>query len=116
MEGSFHAHQVPLAAAKTDAEERKQLQEWLTSYGPKELFPEGGPSKEILSVIPEEDDLKLGQRKEAYASYEPLNVPDWKQLGVKAGTEVSCMKAVGELLHEVVKEYVVLLRAEYASY
>lgn len=106
IEGSFHAHQVPLVAAKTDAEERQQLQDWLTSYGPKELFPDGSPNADILSVIPEQDDLKLGQKKEAYASYEPLDVPDWKPLGVQAGEEKSCMKVVGEFLHEVVKQCV----------
>ncbi|KAI0091335.1 D-xylulose 5-phosphate/D-fructose 6-phosphate phosphoketolase [Irpex rosettiformis] len=104
IEGSFRAHQVPLADAKTDADERKMLQEWLKSYGPDRLFPGGQPNSDILSVIPEEDGLKLGQKKEAYDSYEPLAVPDWKKLGVKAGDQVSCMKAVGELLHEVVKE------------
>lgn len=76
---------MPLAGAKTDAEERQQLQEWLTSYNPKELFPSGAPNAEILSIIPDQDNLKLGQKKEAYASYEPLDVPDWKPLGVQAG-------------------------------
>lgn len=113
VEGSFHAHQVPLAAAKTDGEERQQLQEWLTSYGPKELFPDGVPNAAILSVIPEQDELKLGQKKEAYASYEPLDVPDWKSLAVKAGEEQSCMKLVGELLHEVVKQCVLLILSDY---
>lgn len=80
------------------------LQEWLTSYGPDRLFPNGKPNEAVLSVIPEEDGLKLGQKKEAYDSYEPLDVPDWQTLAIKAGEEASCMKAVGELLHEVVKQ------------
>ncbi|KAI0806344.1 D-xylulose 5-phosphate/D-fructose 6-phosphate phosphoketolase [Irpex lacteus] len=104
IEGSFRAHQVPLAEAKTDPEQRKMLQEWLTSYGPDRLFPNGKPNEAVLSVIPEEDGLKLGQKKEAYDSYEPLDVPDWQTLAIKAGEEASCMKAVGELLHEVVKQ------------
>lgn len=54
IEGSFHAHQVPLPKAKTDKEELQALQAWLESYKPKELFDaEGRPNKKILSIIPE---------------------------------------------------------------
>ncbi|KAH9942735.1 phosphoketolase [Amylocystis lapponica] len=88
VEGSFHAHQVPLPEAKTDDGELAQLEEWLRSYKPRELFDESG----------------LGQRKEAYAAYTPLDVPEWMSLGVEKGSEQSCMKVVGEFLHEVVKE------------
>ncbi|KAI0694589.1 XFP N-terminal domain-containing protein [Cytidiella melzeri] len=104
IEGSFRAHQVPLAEAKKDTEERKILQEWLSSYDPHTLFPDGSPNSAVLSIIPDEDVLKLGQKKEAYKSYEALDVPDWKSLSVKAGDQVSCMKIVGELLHEVIKQ------------
>ncbi|GJE94524.1 phosphoketolase family protein [Phanerochaete sordida] len=105
VEGSFHAHQVPLMDAKKDPEERAQLQQWLSSYNPHKLLADGEPNEDILSVIPEEDHLKLGQRKESYASYEPLDVPDWLASGipVEKGTEASCMKVIGEFLHEVVK-------------
>ncbi|EMD34065.1 hypothetical protein CERSUDRAFT_117575 [Gelatoporia subvermispora B] len=105
VEGSFHAHQVPLPGAKDDPEELKQLQEWLASYKPEQLFDsEGKPVEAILQVIPENDEKKLGQRKEAYAAYTPLDVPDWTPFGVEQGTQQSCMKVTGELLHEVVKQ------------
>ena len=32
------AHQIPLKNPKTDDEELKQLEEWLKSYHPEELF------------------------------------------------------------------------------
>lgn len=107
VEGSFHAHQVPLMNAKTDPEERAQLQEWLSSYDPQKLMPNGEPNADILEIIPEEDHLKLGQRKEVYAAYEPLDVPAWLESGlaVDKGTEASCMKVVGEFLHEIIKRY-----------
>lgn len=105
IEGSFRSHQVPLAEAKKDAKERKMLQDWLLSYNPKELFGETGvPNDDILSIIPQENALKLGQKKEAYASYEPLDVPNWQDLAVEKGTEASCMKMVGEFLHDVIQQ------------
>ncbi|KAI9803334.1 MAG: hypothetical protein M1826_004971 [Phylliscum demangeonii] len=102
IEGSFRSHQVPLPAAKTDAEELKALQDWLSSYKPKELFTETGNVVDaILSILPEDDAKKLGQRKETYDVYEPLKLPDWQRFSVRKGTQESCMKAVGELLDQV---------------
>ncbi len=98
---------MPLTEAKTDPEERKALQKWLTADDPCELFgTTGEPNQEILSIIPEENHLKLGQKKEAYAAYTPLDVPAWEHMGVEKGTQASCMKVVGEYLHDVIKQYV----------
>ncbi|KAI0925731.1 hypothetical protein AcW1_008089 [Taiwanofungus camphoratus] len=105
VEGSFKAHQVPLPEAKTDAEELRMLNDWLASYKPRELFDgNGAPNEMILSIVPEEDAKKLGQRKETYAAYTPLDVPEWMGLGVERGSQQSCMKVVGEFLYHVVEQ------------
>jgi xylulose-5-phosphate/fructose-6-phosphate phosphoketolase len=111
VEGSFRSHQVPLPNAKTSPEELAQLQEWLESYHPEELFNmgpngDGKPSDTILKIIPKQDDKKLGQRRESYAAYTALKVPDWMPFGVKKSEQESCMKAIGRFLRTVVKEYV----------
>ncbi len=42
VEGTWRAHQVPLADTRGDASHRGQLEEWMRSYRPEELFgPEG---------------------------------------------------------------------------
>ena len=93
---------MPLPESKTDANERAMLQEWLLSYGPKELFGETGvPNDAILSVVPKEEGKRLGMREEAFKSYTPLNVPDWQQFAVEKGSSQSCMKITGELLDAV---------------
>ncbi|KAK0188698.1 phosphoketolase [Armillaria mellea] len=103
IEGSFHSHQVPLPNAKTSDEELAALQTWLKSYKPEELFTkEGSPIEEILSIVPIETEKRLGQKKESYKAYVPLDLPEWSDLGVKKGSEESCMKAVGRFLKEVV--------------
>ncbi|KAF8909774.1 phosphoketolase [Gymnopilus junonius] len=105
IEGSFHSHQVPLPNAKTDPEELSSLKHWLLSYKAHELFTkEGGPVKEILSVVPTDPHKKLGQRKEAINGYVPVKTPDWKQQAVGKGSQESCMKAVGRFLRETIKE------------
>jgi xylulose-5-phosphate/fructose-6-phosphate phosphoketolase len=107
VEGSFHSHQVPLPLAKTSDEELKQLQTWLASYKPEELFTkEGVPVDAVLSVIPVVNEKKLGQRKESFAACKPLLTPNWEDSCVPKGSQESCMKAVGRFLKEVVKEYI----------
>ena len=101
VEGSFRAHQVPLMAAKSDPTELKQLQEWLGSYKPHELFTkDGGVVKEILDIIPKDDRKKLGQQIDTYGSHEVLKLPDWKKYAVKKGSQASCMQTIGELLDQ----------------
>ena len=103
MEGSFKAHQIPLPAAKTEPDELKQLQEWLLSYKPEELFKEDGDViDEIKSILPDKPERRLGQKRESYAGYTPLQSPDWKKLAVKKFSSESSMKKVGEYLEQVV--------------
>jgi xylulose-5-phosphate/fructose-6-phosphate phosphoketolase len=42
VEGTFRAHQVPLAETRTNAEHRALLEQWLRSYHPEELFDATG--------------------------------------------------------------------------
>ena len=44
LEGSWRAHQVPMADVKKDPERLKQLEDWLRSYKPEELFDDAGPA------------------------------------------------------------------------
>ncbi|KAH7927923.1 D-xylulose 5-phosphate/D-fructose 6-phosphate phosphoketolase [Leucogyrophana mollusca] len=110
IEGSFHSHQVPLPEAKSSEEELQELQNWLSSYRPNELFEvggigvvEGAPVEEVLAIVPKNNEKKLGMRREAYKAFQPLDVPEWKELGIEKGTQASCMKVVGSLLQEVIK-------------
>ncbi len=42
VEGTWRAHQVPLSETRTNAEHRAQLEEWMRSYRPDELFDATG--------------------------------------------------------------------------
>jgi xylulose-5-phosphate/fructose-6-phosphate phosphoketolase len=106
IEGSFHAHQVPLPAAATDKEQLELLNSWLLSYNPKELFnDDGSPNDLVTSIIPSNPELRMGQRKETYAGYTPTKVADWKNYAVQQGTEASCMLTIGALLECGIQAY-----------
>lgn len=102
IEGSFHSHQVPIADAKTDAEGRTTLQEWLLSYEPSTLFTESGkPVKEILDLIPK---LPVGQLKDTYSGHNPIKAPDFHPLSLEKGTQASSMQALGEYIDLVFQQ------------
>jgi xylulose-5-phosphate/fructose-6-phosphate phosphoketolase len=52
-EGSWRSHQVPLAEMASKPDHVRQLETWLKSYRPEELFDaEGRPRPEILALAP----------------------------------------------------------------
>ena len=53
VEGSFKAHQVPLAVDEDNIGNLKLLEEWMKSYHPEEIFDENGKVKEeVTSFLP----------------------------------------------------------------
>ncbi|GGT07351.1 putative phosphoketolase [Streptomyces kurssanovii] len=54
VEGTWRAHQVPLAGVRDDPDHLAQLEAWLRSYRPEELFDDHGrPRAEVLACVPE---------------------------------------------------------------
>src|SRR3954462_8490500 len=52
-EGTFRSHQVPLANLHENPEHLAQLEEWMRSYRPEELFDEAGaPRPEVVALAP----------------------------------------------------------------
>lgn len=81
------------------------LQKWLAEYKPGELFTENGDViDEVKSVIPENNEKKLGQRIEAYGKSKSPALPDWKKFCVRQGTQESAMKAIGRLINDVIND------------
>ena len=53
VEGTWRAHQVPLAETRTNAAHREQLEQWMRSYRPEELFdPAGQLIPELRALAP----------------------------------------------------------------
>lgn len=54
VEGTWRAHQVPLAGVRENPDHLRQLEAWLRSYRPEELFDSAGrPSADVLACVPE---------------------------------------------------------------
>ncbi|MFE7039275.1 phosphoketolase [Streptomyces atratus] len=54
VEGTWRAHQVPLPGVRDNPEHLHQLEVWMRSYRPEELFDTSGrPTAQVLDCVPE---------------------------------------------------------------
>ncbi|MFI5748626.1 phosphoketolase [Streptomyces sp. NPDC051644] len=54
VEGTWRAHQVPLPGVRDNPEHLRQLEAWMRSYRPEELFDTSGrPTAQVLDCVPE---------------------------------------------------------------
>lgn len=67
VENTWRAHQIPLSGVREDPDRLSELERWLRSYAPKELFDDGGrPLEEVLACVPE-GERRLGASPHANA-------------------------------------------------
>ncbi|MET9295627.1 phosphoketolase family protein [Streptomyces sp. NPDC003077] len=65
VENTWRAHQVPLSGVRENEAHRQQLEAWLRSYAPQELFDRAGrPRPDVLAFVPE-GDRRLGSSPHA---------------------------------------------------
>jgi xylulose-5-phosphate/fructose-6-phosphate phosphoketolase len=108
-EGSFRSHQVPLAEVRTNPDHLAQLEAWLRSYGPEELFDERG------SLLPELADLaptgkrRMGANPHANGGLllRELELPDFRDYAVEVsspgeGTS-EATRVLGGFLRDVIR-------------
>jgi xylulose-5-phosphate/fructose-6-phosphate phosphoketolase len=107
VEGTWRAHQVPLAGVRDDPEHRAMLERWMRSYRPQELFDAGGrPVAEITAAVP------AGPRRMSANPHanggellRPLVLPDFRDHAVKVSTPATATseptRALGLFLRDV---------------
>jgi xylulose-5-phosphate/fructose-6-phosphate phosphoketolase len=107
-EGTWRSHQVPLTEVHSNPEHRKQLESWLLSYRPEELFDENGSLIAELAALPPKDERRMSANPHANGGLllRDLLLPDFRQYGVagsKPGTTLSeATKALGVFLRDVI--------------
>src|SRR6516225_3064835 len=84
VEGTWRSHQVPLAEVRTNPAHLRQLEDWMRSYRPGELFgADGAPRPDLLGLVPE-GPLRLGASPHANggALLRDLVLPDFRDYAV----------------------------------
>ena len=61
IEGSYRAHQVPLTDPAKNPEHLAQLESWLRSYRPQELFDAKGKLKAELAALAPQGERRMGE-------------------------------------------------------
>ncbi|CAN5508838.1 phosphoketolase family protein [soil metagenome] len=108
-EGTFRAHQVPLlVSASTPPEHLEQLENWLRSYKPDELFDEQGRLVAELAELAPTGDRRMGANPHTNGGLllKDLHMPDFSEYKVNVpspgATEASVTYVVGQFLRDVI--------------
>jgi xylulose-5-phosphate/fructose-6-phosphate phosphoketolase len=84
VEGTWRAHQVPLAETRANPAHRAQLQEWLRSYRPEELFDDNGRLRAELRALAPGGDRRMSANPHANGGLllHDLDLPDFRDYAV----------------------------------
>ena len=109
VEGTFRSHQVPMADPRNNAQHMKQLEAWLLSYKPDELFDEAGKFRQELADLAPRGERRMGANPNANGGQllRDLRLPDFRDYAVKVpspGTiEAADTSVLGGFLRDVIK-------------
>jgi xylulose-5-phosphate/fructose-6-phosphate phosphoketolase len=109
VEGTFRAHQVPLSELAEKPKHVKQLEDWLRSYRPEELFDTNGALRPGIAVLAPTGDRRMGANPNANggALLRELRLPDFRDYAIKierpGGARAECTRVLGTFLRDVMK-------------
>jgi xylulose-5-phosphate/fructose-6-phosphate phosphoketolase len=106
-EGSFRSHQVPLAEVRTNPVHLAQLEAWLQSYRPRELFDERGALRPELAALAPEGARRMSANPHANGGLllRELELPDFRDYAVEVpapgATMSEATRVLGVFLRDV---------------
>lgn len=109
IEGTWRAHQVPVADFAAHPKHLKILEDWMKSYRPEELFDAKGKFVAELADLAPKGDRRMGANPHANGGrlLKDLLMPDFRDYAVevsKPGTEdAESTRVLGKLLRDVMK-------------
>lgn len=107
VEGTFRAHQVPLSGVRTNPEHLAQLETWLRSYRPEELFDNDGTLVPELAALAPEGDKRMGSTPYANGGrlLQPLRIPPLEKYEIQiespGGGFHETTRVLGELMRDI---------------
>ena len=110
IEGTFRAHQVPLSDPRKNTEHRGQLEAWLRSYRPEELFDERGALRQELAALAPRGNRRMGTNPHANGGLLlcDLRMPDFRNFAVTVGApgsvEAEDTRVLGRFLADVISD------------
>ncbi len=109
VEGTFRAHQVPLAEVRTRPRHLRMLERWMKSYRPRELFDANGTFRSELAALAPKGDRRLGANPHANGGLllRDLRMPDFRDYAVAVSrpglVRAEATRITGAFLRDVMK-------------
>jgi xylulose-5-phosphate/fructose-6-phosphate phosphoketolase len=110
VEGYWRAHQVPLAEVRTKPSHLKQLEDWMKSYRPQQLFDKAGQLIPELKALAPTGTRRMGANPHANGGLlrKALRMPDFRTYAVKVGkpgrAEAENTRPLGAMLRDILRE------------
>ena len=110
IEGTFRSHQVPLSNLAENPEHLKQLEEWLKSYKPEELFNERGRLLAELADLAPKGNRRMGANPHANGGLllHDLHMPDFRdykfELKARGAMGPGDTRILGKFIADVISE------------
>lgn len=108
-EGFWRSHQVPLAEMANKPAHVKQLEQWMKSYKPRELFDKEGKFKPELAQLAPKGQRRMGANPHANGGLllRDLRLPDFRKYEVKVAKPGhvfgEATRVMGQYLRDVMK-------------
>lgn len=109
MEGYWRSHQVPLADVVNNPKRIKDLEQWLKSYKPDELFDDKGALISELAELAPAGKRRMGDNPHANGGLlrKSLKMPDFRQNAIDVpapgAVEEESTRVMGRFLRDVMK-------------
>ncbi len=109
IEGTFRAHQVPVAEVRTNPAHLKVLDDWMRSYRAEELFDESGGLRRDLAALPPSGARRMSANPHANGGLllRDLEMPDFRRYAVAVDrpgvSSVEPTRVLGGLLRDVIR-------------
>ncbi|MBS0655317.1 MAG: phosphoketolase family protein, partial [Verrucomicrobia bacterium] len=110
VEGSWRSHQVPFSDIGTKPHRLEDLEAWLKSYKPEELFDEAGALRPELQALAPLGNRRMGSNPHANGGMllRDLRMPDFRQYAVEITSPgkvvAESARVMGRFLRDVMKE------------
>jgi xylulose-5-phosphate/fructose-6-phosphate phosphoketolase len=109
VEGTWRSHQVPLADVRANPGHLAQLEGWLRSYRPDELFDAAGRLAGPLAALPPAGERRMSASPHANGGLltQDLRLPDFRRYAVEVSAPGAVAseptRVLGEWLRDVIK-------------
>jgi xylulose-5-phosphate/fructose-6-phosphate phosphoketolase len=109
VEGTWRSHQVPLADTRNNDDHRRQLEEWMRSYRPEELFDDAGTLIPELRAFAPVGDRRMSANPHANGGLllRELALPDFRDYAVTvespARTSSEATRVLGRFMADIAR-------------